>query len=552
MDDSSQSNERQVLPRWRTLPNTPAHELKSAQRRSLPTPVVDIHRSSESRRWSGAKTVETACEMMELSILLGNEATGEEAAIWILRNKERVQPDAVRLARCITGEVKPHEATNYSGSWISNHAGRSRLIGSLKKLLLEHPRDAISYTELSRLYFLSGQHRQAQAALEMALRLAPDNRFVLRSAAQLFESLRDPERALAYIWRSDAVKGDPWVQAAEIALADRCDKSPRHGTKRLNELLTVEEGQLWTSELAAGLASLEFKNASKLRRVRRLLQNSANRPTENSLAQILWLEEHSGVSVHAQSLATQITAAHEAQARVYYDERNYVGARKESMAWLNDQPFSIDAAREVMFTSGIHLGDYSTAASVGIDALKIHPRDPSLINAQFHALAMAGDIDGATQMFAKLEEFRSNRDIVPYIHAGRGLLAFLTKDPIHGRLHYEKAVEAARDYKKPTLATNALIFWLEQEVICGSITPEDATFAVSKIDEALMKGKKAERRELAPTWETKRSAILGIPKEPTFITLGDAQTKDGKRVRFGLNRDVLPDHLARNLVTFDA
>jgi hypothetical protein len=52
-----------------------------------------------------------------------------------------------------------------------------------------------------------------------ALQLAPQNRHVLRSAARLFLHVGDPECAHDLVARNDATKNDPWLIAAEIAIA---------------------------------------------------------------------------------------------------------------------------------------------------------------------------------------------------------------------------------------------------------------------------------------------------------------------------------------------
>ncbi len=67
--------------------------------------------------------------------------------------------------------------------------------------------------------------------------LAPNYRYVLRSTARFWahRSALDKEyatRALDAIWASDVVRVDPWVQAAEVAVAKYLwPWTPRWGTK---------------------------------------------------------------------------------------------------------------------------------------------------------------------------------------------------------------------------------------------------------------------------------------------------------------------------------
>jgi tetratricopeptide (TPR) repeat protein len=505
----------------------------------------------EYRAWVSHETAENASELLELAVFLGFESDVQDVALWVLRRKDDIEPQAVRLARFAIGQIKPfgEEAEQNLNSAL-NHGVRSRILRKLKKRTYDNPLDSITFAEMSRLYFLSGQREKSKECIERAIKISPNNRFVLRNAAQLFQGLAEADRALYHIWRSDAVRADPWVQAAEVALADRCERSPKFGTYRIGELLEAQ-GQKQTSELAAGLASLELKNGSKLRRIRKLMRNSLDRVTENALAQILWVEDETGVSVNAEGQAAGLLAAHEAQSRVLYDVKDYRGAQSAAEKWLQDQPFSVDAARDYMFISGVHLENYELAAKVGKEALKIHPNDHTLVNAQFHALAMTSDLDGAKELLSKLETFRANNDAVPFIHAGRGLLAFRLGHIFEGREHYLKAVDSARDLKRNNLATNALIYWLEQEVLSGEVSNAEAVQIAQKIETTIKKSKKSFQKDIMPTWDSKKRQIFKIEQKDDLVVMGEVRSPGGIRVEYGVRRSNLSKVLDKTVVTVD-
>ena len=137
------------------------------------------------------------------------------------------------------------------------------------------PRDALSVLEIARLQSLIGQIHSAERYVERAVKLAPNDRYVLRSAARFWahRSKSDTEyatRALEVIWASDAVRFDPWVQAAEVSVANICGRTPRWGVRaepaaeaeRVTEAKTAELQAAEDRRLAALVAKLqayEFK-----------------------------------------------------------------------------------------------------------------------------------------------------------------------------------------------------------------------------------------------------------------------------------------------------
>ena len=91
--------------------------------------------------------------------------------------------------------------------------------------------------------------------MAVALQLAPENRHVLRSAARLFVHAHDPERAHDLIRGNAATPYDPWLIAAEIALAAGAERKPKFFKKGI---AVLEEGNRMprqVTELAGALAT---------------------------------------------------------------------------------------------------------------------------------------------------------------------------------------------------------------------------------------------------------------------------------------------------------
>lgn len=542
MDVSALSGPRLILPRWRTLAQTPPHELTSSKRRDHVGAYKKLTVSEELFAWRQGQSLANAAELIEAAIVSGELSAASQAALYVLKRAQLAQPILVSSARFVLGQSMIGPAMVID-PWMRDEALRSK-VGQLKKGMIDNPRDAITLTELARLYFLLGQRKKSVTAMERAIKGAPNSRFVLRSATQLFVMMNSSDRALATIWRSDAVRSDPWVQAAEVAVADACNLSPKFGTASLPLLLQEGSTDVRFSELAVGLASLEYKNGTKRSRIRKLLKSSLARPTENALAQILWVQEEADIEVEAASRIDGVQSADEAAAKIAYDKGDYQASKLSAYRWFTDQPFSLDAARDFIFTSGVLRGDYKSAVDVGNVALRLHPNEHSLINAQMYAAAMAGNLPLADQLIARLDAYRHNEEVVPFILAGRGLLAFRRGDVELGRKEYNAAIEFATKRKRHELVVNAVFYWLEQEAMARSSTEEDLELAVSEIDVQLGKMPKQLQRDLGHTRAVKKQSIRGSFDQLELIHSGEMTSiKSNRPVRFSIPAKHLPKHI---------
>jgi hypothetical protein len=79
---------------------------------------------------------------------------------------------------------------------------------------------------------------------------------------------------------------------------------------------------------------------------------------------------------------------------------------------------------------------------------------------------------------------------------------------------YVKAIEASRRSTRPTLAGNAALFWLEQELLAGTISPDDAASFLAKLDEAYK----------SPAYGFGKS-VSWIARRRNIVVLLDSMTK---------------------------
>src|SRR5262249_36622444 len=192
--------------------------------------------------------------------------------------------------------------------------------------------------ELARDYTIGGLRRQAERAVNIALALNNENRFILRSAARFFLHDDQPDRAHHILRTAPNSAKDPWITAAEIAVASAGGRVPRFldsGRKLLNGW---DRSPFEVTELASALATQELTNGKK-RGASDLFKQSLIDPTENSLAQAEWAADKvRGLEFSVQDY--EVPAKYEAAAWDYFNKGEWGLSLVNAKAWLYDQPFS--------------------------------------------------------------------------------------------------------------------------------------------------------------------------------------------------------------------
>ena len=207
-------------------------------------------------------------------------------------------------------------------------------------------------------YTVLGNFERAVDAIEMALRLAGSNRFVLRCPSRFYIHSGDPARGHRLLSGNDMTAHDPWLLAAEIAAAAAARRTSRLIRRARRWVDSEKTVPLHVSELAGALATLNFE-AGTTKLARKLLRRSLNTPTENAIAQAAWMERHFiGIQIESSLLAR----SHEAKAWATFQGANWERSIVAARSWLLDQPFSSRPAIFGSYVSAIVLGDYEQSA----------------------------------------------------------------------------------------------------------------------------------------------------------------------------------------------
>lgn len=458
--------DRRVIPRWREFRTT----LDTGELDGQPTDlrVLDSRGYFEEKveNWKDERSTETAADLVTSALVLGRHREAEEAARFLLLPDsqataavkvvaEMVLAPEDQVGRTVLAELKD----------VDTEAEVVRLrIRALRAQLRDDPRNGLHWVDLSRAYSMLGQREHSVRAMERALALVRDNRFVLRSAARLFVHIDEPDRAHQLVVRADSIREDPWLLSAEIAVATVAGRKPLF-VRQGRQLLSRGDFQpVQTTELSSALATLEM-TAGDVKKARRLFKDSLVDPTDNSLAQAGWAAtKMTGVEVPPKLLLKP--RSFEARALQETLEGHWQLAIRQYQEWLLDEPFSTRPAIFGSYLASVVEGDDRLAEEFALRGLRANPDDPVLLNNLAVALVGEGRIDEARAAFGKIGDV--SEDMHPMLSATEGLFRFRTGDLDEGRRLYADAMAQARRSGNRRMEALAAVHLAREEVLAGT------------------------------------------------------------------------------------
>ena len=436
----STDEDRKVIPRWRTFDETlRLGELNSAVSPRACQQVTSDFLSSKIMAWREHRTVSHAADLVGAALTLGREKEAAEAARFLLQDDLNVSPWARELSE---RALKTPESTVPSPKELEEEILHER-VRTLRHLLRAEPRDPITWVELSLTYAILGLGKQAARSMTVALQLAMNNRFVLRSASRLWIYLEDPEKAHDLIARADRTIHDPWLLAAEVAIGSVAGRKPRF-IKAARRMFTDKRfSPIHISELASAVATLELDSGS-VKKSRRLFDLSLKCPTENSIAQAAWASRRNSSIIRLNDKHLDLPNAFEARSWSFYHQSQWERAIKELRLWQFDQPFSSRPSIHGSYVSAIALEDYKTSEWFAKCGLMANPADFTLLNNLAFARINRGDMEGAKKALSRVDYSRLSDQDRAVLRATQGLLKFRTGDVARGRQLYSDARSKAR------------------------------------------------------------------------------------------------------------
>ena len=470
-----EDKDRKIVPRWRGALLTAAlGELSTtlAPKRDLPNPEFLRKRRED---WERNRQIAYATDLVSAAFVCGQESLAQDAAEFVVKNQDKATPSAVRIAKKVLGEDSSPTPENID----------SRImIRNLRRRTVQDPHNAIAWTDLALNYTIQGHPDKAERAIRTALSLAPGNRFILRSAARLYLHQDQPRIAHDILRRSEATKHDPWLLAAEIAIASISDRTSRwiKAGKELIDSLAGKPHHI--SELASAIATLELGSGSS-RAAKKLFHISLIQPNENAVAQAGWASRQNRQLAPEKS-PSNVPRTFEASSWTHFYKSNWKESLGAAKLWQIDQPFSTRPAIHGSFIAGALLQDFKESCDIVKVGLAANPEDFTLNNNYVFALINMGDLSGALTILDRMKRFDLTKQDEVVLAATSGLYHYRKGEREAGRSLYVQALDSARRLSIPKLEALVALFFAQEEIKAHTPTASDTVNLATTLGERVV------------------------------------------------------------------
>lgn len=470
------NKDRKIIPRWRTskqtLFNGELHPLKLANKNIEEGEDFFIAKVVD---WEKNKSLLFATDLISSALVLNRYEEAKEAAKFILSANSGASSSAKDLATKLLNPEKTVLSKAVENFEIEPQQQINIKIHNMRLRLRDEPRNSILWVDLAREYTSIGLLEKAKHIINIATVLSPSNRFVLRSAARLYIHCNEIDQAHNLLIKSETIKQDPWLIAAEIAISSILDRNSRL-VKFANGILkndSVLPSQI--TELASAVASLELVSGN-IRESRKLFRQALKHPTENTIAQAQWASRYiNGLEFRVHY--AQIANSFEAKAFTSYFEGNFQETVRQCWNWLYDQPFSSRPASLGSYVATIGLEDYEEGRRIIQASLQANPYEPLLLNNLAVILVNLNEIEEAEKVFSKINSTNLKPIAEVTFLATKGLIRYRQGLSEEGRYFYTKAIEKVEELKKSSKSNEDLysnikalasLFFAQEEILTSS------------------------------------------------------------------------------------
>lgn len=470
---------RRVIPRWRDFATTAAMgELGSLRPGMVPeTPPADLRKAKQN--WATFKGPLSAGELLTAALIEKDWVALAEAATFLARDDVAAPEFTKEIARhaiewAVTEKPFPVPQESATQAPIFNPS----IIGSIRRTLANFPYSAIHWVELALGYSIIGRPEKARRAIVTALRLAPNDRFVLRCATRFFLHQDQPETAMDILNASPRTGSDAWLLSAHLSVATILDKTSKLHKQARNTFESQSIAPFHLSELGSALATTELADGND-RKAKKLFKAALVDPTENTLAQALWARDH--VALEQKDNLLNLPRSFEANARFLVQAEKWDQAVTATESWLNDEPFSGRPAILGSFLAGAAQEDFAKAERIARTGLTANANEPTLINNLAFAQACSGSPQEAIRTLSRLPRTELTPEQETALIATDGLIEYRSGNPEGGRAKYRQAIEFARQHKLPNHLLRATIHYAREELRLNAATAQEAVREASDL-----------------------------------------------------------------------
>lgn len=459
--------ERNVIPRWRDFRSTVGlGELQNpAEIRTTSHLIPDLTELYQD--WRNNQSLAFAGDLLSAASMTGDKELAREAAEYVVSIEESLG-DRHPLVALAHSALSSNASIMAIDMPLKSSSANADEIAKVRLRLASSPRNAIGWVDLSLLFVSRGLTEKARRTMLVALGLAPNNRFVLRSASRLFLHLGELDLAHELLKKSPLARVDPWVCAAEIAVATATKHIPRVVDSGIDMLRRKQFSDHDTSELSSALGMLDFVNGSA-RHARKHFRNSLLAPNENSLAQARWMaKDMGGLQFNLSTDDFHVPRPFEASAWQAFIQQDWTQAVHHAESWAKDESFSTRPVQLAAHIYASHLEDFDRAISFAKLGLIANPHEHGFRITAAFAYANSKRTQEAQEQLKEIKGAMSAEIEVARI-ANYGLIGFREHDIERGRSFYSHAVEVAYTKDNRTLTATALANWAREEILAGEI-----------------------------------------------------------------------------------
>jgi len=470
MASLKEDEKRNVVPNWRDYNKTSKlGEFGSASRNRVQIELFPIDQYIHA--WEVNNSIPYAGDLVSAAILNGHQENPAvvEAARFIVSHKDEATKTLIHTAQSLIASpeqvaIDANLSVHQKIERINNQEETVRTEIRLLKLSRDYCcYNPIAFCELARCYVTLGQLDKAKEAMDIALHLAPNHRYICRSAARFYLHIHDEERARFIVARNPALLKDPWLLASEIAINTLMDRTSRN-IKKGSELISSQNYSPFSlSELSSAIGSIEEINGNR-KKCRSYFKTALINPNDNTLAQARFLlSKDSNLSFDFGDNIV-IPNAFEAEAINSYADEDFSKALIAAVDWIDDMPFT---RRPVQFAASIaysFLKDYDTAISLLELGLKANPNNPMLLNNKAYACALSGKTDAAAQAIQDAKRLQMPLEVKVCLTATEGLNEYRKGNIEAGRALYTDAIQMAKSLlADPQIANTAILNFTREE-----------------------------------------------------------------------------------------
>ena len=433
-------------------------------------------------KWQENPNIYTATDLLAEALILKDYKSkyAIEAADYILENSETTDMVINELASHF---LEQPETPNIQSSKTSDPDIIYPLIGALKQAVRFYDKNPIAWCDMALYYATLAQIDKARRAMQIALHLAPNNRFILRSASGCFNHLGEPDRAISILRHSPLHLFDPWITSADIAIAESAGLS----TKSINKAKDLANDHNLThfsrSELAVSIGTKEMKSGA-LRRAKTLMHQGIIDPTENALAQAEWMATQLGTNINNfVKLGEKVPASFEANARHFYYTEKFEKSLDSAENWCAYQPLSPVPYIFSSYISSVCLDNDEESVRILEGALKLNKNNPIYMNNYICSLARTGNIEDAIENFRTINLNNLSNDEKYTFLSTQGLIYFRTNNPDMGRKLYLQAIDGFETINAQRSAAIAAYYWaIEEKLILSSYQEARKKDAINRVE----------------------------------------------------------------------